>query len=163
MAAPAVFTESLADPLLPSQPDHQTQRLVHRLLLGCVPGSLLGFRHQCVIDLDGGTHRRFLHVRDGILRYTLRRRNVPHGMKPCLGFETMAKAPAKPLVVCVDNEGYPASLERRKIYVALRDADAEKHGLLRIIDESGEDYLYPKASFRSIALPQAVKKAVLAA
>ena len=45
----------------------------------------------------------------------------------------------------------------------LRDADAEKHGLLRIIDESGEDYLYPKACFRSIALPQAVKKAVLAA
>jgi hypothetical protein len=67
------------------------------------------------------------------------------------------------LVVCVDNEDYPASLETRKIYVALRDADAEKHGLLRIIDESGEDYLYPKASFRPIALPQAVKKAVLAA
>ena len=75
----------------------------------------------------------------------------------------MAKTQAKQLVVCVDNEDYPASLEKRKIYVALRDTDAGKHGLLRIIDESGEDYLYPKASFRSIALPQAVKKAVLAA
>jgi hypothetical protein len=75
----------------------------------------------------------------------------------------MSKTQAKQLVVCVDNEDYPASLEKRKIYVALRDADAEKHGLLRIIDESGEDYLYPKASFRSIALPHAVKKAVLAA
>ena len=72
-------------------------------------------------------------------------------------------AKAKQLVVCVDNEGYQASLERRKIYVALRDPDAEKQGLLRIVDESGEDYLYPKKSFRPIALPQGVKKAVLAA
>jgi len=69
----------------------------------------------------------------------------------------------KQLVVCVSNEGYPASLERRKIYLALRDLAAEKHGLLRVVDESGEDYLYPKMLFRSIALPQAVKKAVLAA
>ena len=75
----------------------------------------------------------------------------------------MAKSQTKQLVVCVDNEGFPASLEKRKIYVALRDADAEKHGLLRIVDESGEDYLYPKAFFRSIALPQSVRKAVLAA
>jgi hypothetical protein len=75
----------------------------------------------------------------------------------------MAKTQAKQLVVCVDNEGYPASLEKRKIYVALPDAAAEKHGLLRIVDESGEDYLYPKTSFRSIALPLAVKRAVLAA
>jgi len=75
----------------------------------------------------------------------------------------MAKPRAKYLVVCVDNEGYPASLESRKIYVALRDIDAEKHGLLRIIDESGDDYLYPKALFRSIDLPQAVRRAVLAA
>lgn len=65
--------------------------------------------------------------------------------------------------MCVSNDGYLASLERRKIYVALRDADAEKHGLIRIIDESGDDYLYPKTSFRAIALPQAVRKAVLAA
>lgn len=75
----------------------------------------------------------------------------------------MAKTKAKQLVVCIDNEGYPASLERRKIYLALRDPVAEKRGLLRIVDESGEDYLYPKASFRPIALPQGVKKAVLAA
>ena len=75
----------------------------------------------------------------------------------------MAKAQAKQLVVCVDNDGFPASLEKRKIYVALRDAGAEKHGMLRIVDESGDDYLYPKTLFRSIALPYAVKKAVLAA
>ena len=67
------------------------------------------------------------------------------------------------LVVCVKNEGYAASLEKRKLYVTLRDPAAEKHGLLRIIDESGEDYLYPKLFFRSIALPQSVRKAILAA
>jgi len=70
---------------------------------------------------------------------------------------------AKQLVVCIENEDYLASLERRKIYVALRDPAAEKHGLLRVIDESGEDYLYPKDFFRPIDLPQTVKRAVLAA
>lgn len=75
----------------------------------------------------------------------------------------MAKAPAKQLFVCIDNEGYPASLEKRKIYVALADRDAEKQSMIRIVDESGEDYLYPKAFFRAISLPQSVKKAVLAA
>ena len=75
----------------------------------------------------------------------------------------MAKTLTQQFVVCVDNEGYPASLERRKIHLALPDAAAEKHGLVRVVDESGEDYLYPKAFFRSIALLRAVSKAVLAA
>jgi hypothetical protein len=75
----------------------------------------------------------------------------------------MTKPHTKQLVVCVNNDGHPASLEKRKIYVALRDAAAEKLGLLRIVDESGDDYLYPKAFFRAIALPDAVKRAVLAA
>jgi hypothetical protein len=75
----------------------------------------------------------------------------------------MTKTPSELLVVCLDNEGYAASLERRKIYIALPDAEAEKHGLLRVIDESGEDYLYPKTSFGPIILPDPLKKAVLAA
>jgi hypothetical protein len=75
----------------------------------------------------------------------------------------MARIQAKQLVVCVENDGYAVSLEKRKIYVALRDVSAEKYGLLRIIDESGEDYLYPKTFFRSIALPEGVRRAVLAA
>ena len=75
----------------------------------------------------------------------------------------MPKTQAKQLFVCVDNDGYAVSLEKRKIYVALRDAAADKHDMLRIVDESGEDYLYPKAFFRPIALPEAVRKAVLAA
>jgi hypothetical protein len=75
----------------------------------------------------------------------------------------MARSQARHLVVCVNNAGYLASLEKRKIYVALRDAEAEKHGLLRIVDESGDNYLYPKTLFRSIALPQSIKRAILAA
>jgi hypothetical protein len=75
----------------------------------------------------------------------------------------MAKTPAKQLLVCIDNEGYSASLEKRKIYVALPDRTAEKQGLVRIIDESGDDYFYPKDFFRAITLPQSVRKAVLAA
>jgi hypothetical protein len=75
----------------------------------------------------------------------------------------MTKTQAKQLVVCVENDGYATSLEKRKIYLALRDAAAEKHNMLRVVDESGEDYLYPKALFRGIVLPLAVRKAVLAA
>ena len=75
----------------------------------------------------------------------------------------MARPRAKDPVVCIDNDGYPASLEKRKLYVALRDTEAEKQGLLRIIDESGDDYLYPKTLFRLIVLPLSVKRAVLAA
>ena len=73
----------------------------------------------------------------------------------------MSKPLSKQLVVCINNEGYPASLEKRKIYVLLRDPVGEKRGLLRIIDETGDDYLYPKSFFRPIALPQSIKKAVL--
>jgi len=51
----------------------------------------------------------------------------------------MTKTQAKQLVVCVENDGYAVSLEKRKIYVALRDAAADKRNMLRIVDESGED------------------------
>lgn len=69
---------------------------------------------------------------------------------------------AKKLVICVDNEGYEASLERRKIYAILPDAAAEKRGHIRVIDESGEDYLYPKTMFVLVDLPLATRRAVLA-
>ena len=61
-------------------------------------------------------------------------------------------------VVCVRNEGYPASLELRKIYQIVADACATEHRLIRVIDESGEDYLYPADCFASIKLPQPVEK-----
>jgi hypothetical protein len=78
-------------------------------------------------------------------------------------FKIMAKSQSKQFFICIRNEGYVASLEKRKIYVGLRDISAEKNGLLRIVDESGDDYLYPKSLFRSVALPLSLKRAVLAA
>ena len=61
-------------------------------------------------------------------------------------------------VVCVKNEGYPASLELRKIYQVVADVCAAEHQMIRVIDESGEDYLYPADFFVPIQLPQAVEK-----
>lgn len=66
-------------------------------------------------------------------------------------------------VVCIKNRGYPASLEKRKLYRVIPDRLAEHHGTLRIIDESGEDYLYPKAFFAAVPLPVAARRAVMAA
>jgi len=63
-------------------------------------------------------------------------------------------------VLCLRNEGYAASLERRKIYERLPDADAASHGQLRVIDESGEDYLYPASYFAAISLSPSVRRAV---
>ncbi len=61
-------------------------------------------------------------------------------------------------VICVDNEGYPASLERWKVYRALPDREADAHGLVRVIDESGEDYLYASVLFRLIVLPSNIRR-----
>ena len=67
------------------------------------------------------------------------------------------------LALCLRNKGYEVSLERRKIYPVLPDRDAAAHGQLRIIDESGEDYLYSATFFVLITLPRTVRRAVLAA
>jgi len=66
----------------------------------------------------------------------------------------------KRFVVCVRNTGYPASLEVRKIYTALSDRTAEAHGMLRVVDESGEDYLYPAKFFIAVNLPQPLRTAL---
>ena len=66
-------------------------------------------------------------------------------------------------LICITNEGYRASLERRKVYQEVPDPDAEQAGLVRVIDESGEDYLYPQNFFAPIELPQPIRRAVLAA
>ena len=70
---------------------------------------------------------------------------------------------SKGLVVCVKNDGYAVSLERRKLYVALTDGQAAKHGQLRIVDESGEEYFYPQEFFVAVELPQALRRRVLQA
>jgi hypothetical protein len=74
----------------------------------------------------------------------------------------LTRTPAR-FLICVDNKGYAVSLEKRKIYLALPDTDALKHGQVRVIDESGEDYLYPKSLFLPITVPQSVRKAILEA
>ncbi len=61
-------------------------------------------------------------------------------------------------VICIRNDDYPASLEPRKIYRVANDPDAATLNLLRIIDESGEDYLYPAEYFIVIKLPQPAEK-----
>jgi hypothetical protein len=65
--------------------------------------------------------------------------------------------------VCVDNSGYEVSLERNKIYVVLPDRDAEKGGDIRVVDESGDDYLFSADRFVAIDVPAAVKASLLKA
>ena len=74
----------------------------------------------------------------------------------------MAKT-RRQFAVCVRNEGYEASLELRKIYEVLSDAGAARHRQIRVIDESGEDYLFPASWFTPIALPAPTTRAILAA
>ena len=69
----------------------------------------------------------------------------------------------KQFAICLKNDGYEVSLELRKIYQVLPDLDAAKHRQIRIIDESGDDYLYPQNFFAPIELPQPIRRAVLAA
>ncbi|MCF8030918.1 MAG: hypothetical protein K9K39_08490 [Desulfohalobiaceae bacterium] len=64
------------------------------------------------------------------------------------------------LVICVKNKGYEASLEVRKLYEAVSDPEAEEYQHIRVIDESGEDYLYPKEYFVEVELPRVVEEAI---
>ncbi|MCG8380479.1 MAG: hypothetical protein MI865_13535 [Proteobacteria bacterium] len=66
-------------------------------------------------------------------------------------------------VICIKNDDYLASLEVRKLYQIVSDPDAENSGQLRVIDESGEDYLYPKEYFISVNLPDATEQAIIKA
>jgi len=70
--------------------------------------------------------------------------------------------PLRPLfAVCINNAEYPASLERHKIYQVLSDEEAARDDDIRVIDESGEDYLYPASFFVIIEVPQEVEHAIL--
>lgn len=61
-------------------------------------------------------------------------------------------------VLCVSNEGYRVGLIVRRVYVTLPDREAEERGLIRVVDESGEDYLFPRALFVAIELPSAARR-----
>ena len=65
--------------------------------------------------------------------------------------------------LCLNNEGYAASLEVGKVYRVVADDAAAVHGYIRVIDESGEDYAYTANRFHLIQLPIAVEKALLSA
>jgi hypothetical protein len=65
--------------------------------------------------------------------------------------------------VCINNKGYEASLELGKLYRVIRDKEAGRHGYVRIVDESGEDYGYSANRFCAIALPKPVERALLKA
>jgi len=64
-------------------------------------------------------------------------------------------------LLCIDNEGYEVSLERRKLYEKIPDKEAERHDQVRIIDESGEDYLYPANFFAPVRLSIQTKSRIL--
>jgi hypothetical protein len=66
-------------------------------------------------------------------------------------------------LLCIDDGGAPEALDKRKLYEVLTDADAASEGMVRVIDESGEDYLYPRSFFAVIALPQKIERALKAA
>ena len=63
--------------------------------------------------------------------------------------------------VCVRNEDHEESLELRKIYEVLEDLSAAKHHMIRVIDEEGEDYLYPRDWFLPIQLPHNIEEAIV--
>jgi len=63
-------------------------------------------------------------------------------------------------VVCLRNSGFAASLEVRKLYPFIKDADADANQLIRVVDESGEDFLYPARLFRQLALPSDLRRAL---
>lgn len=62
--------------------------------------------------------------------------------------------------ICIKNKDYPASLELRKLYPVIPDSSAAAHGQIRIVDESGEDYLYPGEFFLLVKLPHKVEEAL---
>jgi len=71
-----------------------------------------------------------------------------------------SKEISQEFVVCINNENYPASLELHKIYRLISDEDADAEGDIRIIDESGEDYLYPASYFVPINVPHVVEESL---
>jgi hypothetical protein len=71
----------------------------------------------------------------------------------------MSKAPEQ-FVICVSNEGYAASLEIRKVYQQIRDDEAERSDMIRVVDESGEDYLFPRVMFLPVDLSSEVREAL---
>lgn len=99
-------------------------------------------------------------IRYGLLNYIGMKRMALAEKKSKSNGSSNKKASTAQYVVCVKNEDYPASLELRKLYRVISDKSATKSGLMRIVDESGEDYLYPAEYFLPVKLSRAVERAV---
>ena len=116
--------------------------------------NVIGTRHMASEDKKSNSRSLSTRVRNG--------RVSGHAVRQSTG--TIAAARRQPprhrFAVCVINEDYPASLELRKLYRVVEDAFARQHDLIRIIDESGEDYLYPSSYFVGVELPEAVRQAL---
>ena len=111
-----------------------------------------------------------IRLRDGRLRLAELHWYEAHGIgkkefKRKRHLDSIPQICERPTVrsVCRDNSGYKASLERNKIYLVFPDKDAEKDGDLRIVDESGEDYLFSANRFVAIDVPAAVRASLLKA
>jgi hypothetical protein len=76
---------------------------------------------------------------------------------------TSRRTKTKEFAVCIRNVGFGASLEVRKLYPVVADLDAEANDLIRVVDESGDDYVYPARLFQRLALPGDVQRALLLA
>ena len=76
---------------------------------------------------------------------------------------TSRRMKTKEFAVCIRNAGFGATLEVRKLYPVVADPDAEANDLIRVVDESGEDYVYPARLFQRLALPVDVQRALLLA
>lgn len=113
---------------------------------------------RCAWPTTASTSQRFIGMKQPA--------SVRKSSRSSGSFKTTGRQPGRAsnqLVICVRNEGYEASLELRKIYVVQEDSEAEAHRLLRVVDESGEGYLYPRSNFLSVILPPATQRAILAA
>ena len=88
-------------------------------------------------------------------------------MRNSTGMRRMASAEKKSnsrsrstFAVCLRNDDYEASLELRKLYAVLPDDFGDQHDMIRVVDESGEDYLYPNSYFVRVELPRALQQAL---
>src|ERR1051326_2574485 len=103
-----------------------------------------------------------MNCRDSLVRGA-RNRQARIQIEVAIHKIVMKKKVAVHFVVCLDNEGYPASLEVGKLYRLIPDVEAEAEGLLRVIDESGEDYVFEAKRFHEITVPPIVEKVLLTA
>jgi hypothetical protein len=93
-------------------------------------------------------------VPSGVERFTgMKRRGLARKRS-----DSAKHLPRSRYVLCVRNEEYSASLEKLKLYRRIADAHSERHGLIRVIDESGEGYVYPVDFFRAIEIPKPVRR-----